>query len=135
MLYLILYYTIQAMLPNINFIYLGALVLILMDLEYAGRFWTGFEAYLAMMTPTPDGLVGTSGAKRRYIIECMHGTNQHYGKALELQWLQCTAQTAHKELSADAIVVTNKSDKETQLPKILAFNAQVMEAMVSQAKT
>jgi len=125
----------QAMLPNINFIYLGARVLILMDLDYAGRFWTGFEAFLAMMMPTPDGLIGATTTKRRYIIECMHGTNENYGKALEAQWLHCTAQTALQELSADCIVVTNQSDKTTQLAKILPFNAQIMEAMASQERT
>ena len=41
----------KRMLPNINLIFLAAQVLIIMDSQYFGRFWT-LEAWLAMQQVT-----------------------------------------------------------------------------------
>ena len=49
------------MLPNINLLYLGATVLVLMDLSYLSRFWTQFEAWCSMQKCTTEGLL----ARRR----------------------------------------------------------------------
>ena len=46
----------QLMLPNINILFLGTLVLILMDLFYLERFWTQFEAWLSFLLATASGL-------------------------------------------------------------------------------
>ena len=43
------------MLPNINLLYLGATVLVLMDLSYLSRFWTQFEAWCSMQKCTTEG--------------------------------------------------------------------------------
>ena len=55
----------QRMLKQINFLYLGARVLILLDLSYLSRFWTQFEAWLSMQQPTSVGLRRAIGAERR----------------------------------------------------------------------
>ena len=49
------------MLPNINMLYLGAKVLILMDREYLNRFWTQFEAWLAFQVGSCWGSVAGAG--------------------------------------------------------------------------
>jgi hypothetical protein len=46
------------MLQNVNYLYLGCSVLILLDLSYLSRFWTQFEAWLSFQVPSPDGLLG-----------------------------------------------------------------------------
>ena len=42
------------MLSNVNMLYLGTTVLILLDLSYVSRFWTQFEAWLGMQMLTPS---------------------------------------------------------------------------------
>ena len=44
------------MLRNVNFLYLGCKVLILLDKRFIGRFWTQFEAYIAMRQASEQGL-------------------------------------------------------------------------------
>ena len=44
------------MLKNVNMLYLGMSVLILLDLSYVSRFWTQFEAWLSMQRIGRDGL-------------------------------------------------------------------------------
>ena len=43
------------MLKNMNLLYLGCSVLILMDRSYLSRFWTQFEAWLSMQQPSASG--------------------------------------------------------------------------------
>merc|ERR1712110_1198099 len=47
----------KAMLKNVNLLYMGCTVLILLDRSYLGRFWTQFEAWLSMQSATLAGLV------------------------------------------------------------------------------
>jgi len=61
-------------LSNINMLYLGAMVLILMDFDYLKRFWTQFEAWVSFQEPTADGLVPAPEHRLRCHVECMHGT-------------------------------------------------------------
>ena len=46
----------QAMLMSVNRLYLGGKVLILLDKEYMGRFWTSAEAWLSTRSCTASGL-------------------------------------------------------------------------------
>ena len=60
------------MLPNVNLLYLGATVLILLDESYMRRFWTLFEGWLAFSMPTAErGIVAAPAAQRRLAITCM----------------------------------------------------------------
>ena len=56
----------QRMLPNINLLYLGCRVLVLMDRTYMSRFWTSFEVRVrSQARRVPCGaLAGTRGAHR-----------------------------------------------------------------------
>ena len=81
---------------------------------------------------SPDGLVSATKNKLRCTIVCLHGTDIVFEEALRKQWSDCTAEKAHEKLSAEAITVTNKSDKAVQLPKIFAFNDTVRRHMLSQ---
>ena len=44
------------MLRNVNLLYLGTQVLVLLDLSYQSRFWTQFEAWLSMQDCKESGL-------------------------------------------------------------------------------
>ena len=60
----------KVMLGNVNMLFLGMTVLILLDLSYVSRFWTQFEAWLSMQFAMPDGLkpaVGTANARHHIV--------------------------------------------------------------------
>lgn len=109
-------------LSNINILFLGASVLILLDYEYLSRFWTQFEAWLSMQIATETGLVSAPERKRRCSIVCIHGAAEAYKRALVEQWSNCNAMKAHEMLSAPSVKVTNMSDKLVQLPKIVLLD-------------
>ena len=113
------------MLPHINLLFLGMPVLILLDLSYLSRFWTQFEAWLAMQMASVDGLIGADDSHFRCTIKPLYNTAKLYIEALKSTWRNATAELAHKELSSPAVHVTNQSDKSVQLPKVFAFNDAV----------
>ena len=125
------------MLPMINLIYLGTSVLILLDQSYVSRFWTQFEAWLSMQTFALDdesdagGLRSANEAERRCTIELVHGANEELGQSLLSTWANKTPEEAHEHLSKPDVLVTNESDKEKQLPKILALNQTVRACLKS----
>ena len=60
----------KRMLKEVNRLYLGTTVLILLDLSYVSRFWTQFESWLSMQYATPSGLksaVGTRNARHHTV--------------------------------------------------------------------
>ncbi len=113
-------------------LYLGTTVLILFDLSYFSRFWTNYEAWLSMQFATPDGLKSAVGTKyARHLIVCIQsaaGQAEPYTKALTDQWATKTPQQAFDLLSKPDVTVTNQSDKQGQLPKIMALDATVRGA-------
>jgi hypothetical protein len=113
-------------------LYLGTTVLILFDLSYLSRFWTQFEAWLSMQFATPDGLKSAVGTKHaRYHIVCIQNAAAQadaFAKVLTDQWATKTPQEAFDFLSKPDVTVTNQSDKEGQLPKIMALDARVQGA-------
>ena len=112
----------KTMLPNINLIFLGTQVLIIMDSSYFSRFWTLFEAWLSMQQVTSDGLLPASTTER-YHIECIHTADAEFdGPKLKKTWRNKTPKDAYDILSSNDIQVTNLSDKEEQLPKLLKLN-------------
>ena len=124
----------EMMLPNINLLYLGATVLVLMDLSYLSRFWTQFEAWCSMQKCTTDGLVSAPEAERRAVIKCIHNAPPRERETLAEMWGHVTAQKAYETLSSPDVTVTNAKDKEMQLPKILKLDENVKEAMIDGAK-
>ena len=54
----------KRMLKEVNRLYLGTTVLILLDMSYVSRFWTQFESWLSMQFATPSG-PGTRASRSR----------------------------------------------------------------------
>ncbi len=113
-------------------LYLGTSVLILYDLPYASRFWTQFEAWLSMQFATPNGLKSAVGTQNvRYHIVCIRSAAaqaEAHTKMLVDTWATKTPREAFDFLSKPDVMVTNQSDKEVVLPKILALDATVRGA-------
>ena len=63
------------MLANVNLLYVGLNVLILLDLSTLSRFWTQFEAWLSMQMATVRGLEPAPEAARRCEIIPIHNAN------------------------------------------------------------
>jgi hypothetical protein len=119
------------MLPNIDLLFIGASVLIMLDRAYSSRFWTCFEAWLSLNTATADGLRGAHDSGLRSTIVCLHHTSPYLRDGLLDEWRGCSAQQAHDKLSSPDVDVTNKSDKTMQLPKISQLDARVRRLMQS----
>ena len=115
----------KRMLANINFLYLGASVLILIDRTYMGRFWCAFEAWLSMQSASAAGLHSSPLSERRCVIECVHGAPETLRHAVAEEWAAATAEVAHAKLSAADVVVTHASDKLGQLAQIGRLDAAV----------
>ena len=88
----------DAMLPHVNLLYLGLSVLLLVDLSYLSRFWTQFEAWLSMMSASPEGLVPTPASERRCSIVCLHNAKESSSemtKMVQQMWGNRSSQQAH----------------------------------------
>eukprot|EP00322_Chrysochromulina_rotalis_P028568 CAMPEP_0115832758 /NCGR_PEP_ID=MMETSP0287-20121206/2823_1 /TAXON_ID=412157 /ORGANISM="Chrysochromulina rotalis, Strain UIO044" /LENGTH=321 /DNA_ID=CAMNT_0003286153 /DNA_START=140 /DNA_END=1105 /DNA_ORIENTATION=+ len=117
------------MLKHANLLYLGTRVLILLDLSYISRFWTQFEAWLSMQTPSGSGLVPATPETRRYHIVPIHGANRTMADGLVAMWATRTPTDAYTLLSEPDVTVTNQSDKDLQLEKLLSLNEEVQSAL------
>lgn len=121
----------KLMLKNANLLYLSASVLILTDRSYLSRFWTNFEAWLAMQDVSMHGLVAARPANSRFTIRCVHGSPEALADSLVEEWAHCTALKAHQKLSSADVQVTNQSDKDIQLPKILELDQRVADVAIA----
>lgn len=61
----------------------------------------------------------------RAAIVCLHGAPPKLRGTLRQEWAGCTPAQAYDKLASSDVSVTNMSDKEVQLPKILALETQV----------
>jgi len=114
------------MLGAISDLYLTAPVLILLDNNYVGRFWTMTEAWCSMMSATKDGIHPTVDAECRYTIECIGNASAKFDvpKLKEELGAKTPAQM-HTFLSSIDIIVTNAKDKEITLPIIANMDRHV----------
>ena len=117
------------MLRNVNMLYLGCSVLILLDRSYQGRFWTQFEAWLSLQKATPDGLQPAAEGERRCEMRCVHEAPESLATSIVHDWSSATAAKAYETLGRPDIAVTNQSDKDGQLPKILKLDERVRDAL------
>jgi len=118
----------KVMLSNINWLYIGCSVLVLLDLSYLSRFWTQFEAWLALQVTSAEGLKGgrnTGSSIGRTVIVPIYNANSTIRAHLISMWESKSPDEAHAILSEADVTVTNLSDKEMQLPKILALDEEV----------
>jgi len=121
----------RLMLKNVNLLFLGMSVLILTDRSFLSRFWTNFEAWLAMQDVSMLGLVSARHALGRCTIRCVHGAPEALIESLLQEWSDCTAQKALDKLSSADVRVTNQADKDVQLSKILELDRRVADVAYS----
>ena len=117
------------MLSNVNVIFLGMQVLILLDMSYVSRFWTQTEAWMSMQDASTSGIATASEEKRRYTIVPLHNASAKVSETLIDMWIGKGAQEAHDILAQPDVLVTNQSDKERQLPKILKLNETIKQTL------
>jgi len=123
----------RRMLGQVNLLYLGCRVLILLDRSYFSRFWTLFEAWLAMRKVTDQGLVEAHDSGKHYHVEVLYDTDTagELRALLEKQWLDASWETARDKLAAPDIAVTNASDKSEQLEHLGKLDAYVRKHVAS----
>jgi len=119
----------KTMLQHVNLLYIGMTVFILLELQYIGRFWTQFEAWLSLQQPGAAGLVPASPEGRRCQMHCIHGAGPELEHLLIEMWAEGTPQEAYQRLAGADVLVTNQSDKDMQLPKILHLHEHVQQIL------
>ena len=123
----------RVMLPNINLVYLFCSVLVILDLAYLSRFWTQFEAFLSLRKVTEAGLGPAPAEERRCKVTCIHNAPEAFGEALFIMWGDTTAEQAHAVLSKPDVTVTNQSDKDAQLPKLMKLDDLARRAIAGRS--
>ena len=109
------------MLGEVNMLYLGCQVLLLLDLSYLSRFWTIYEAWLSHLEPTAQGLQLAQGdaAARCHIVPIL-GASEGFKLALvdQIAAKMATPESAAAYLMNDDVLATNASDEVKQLAKV-----------------
>ena len=118
----------EIMLLAVNLLYLGGTVLILLDEDYMHRFWTSAEAWLATRACRPSGLMPAGDPKERCHIVVLPGSGQDLADALMAMWADKKINEACDLLRTDVHVVTNQSDKEKLIPKLMKLHKTVQGA-------
>ena len=124
----------KKMLRQVNLLFLGCSVLLLVDISFCSRFWTMFEAWLAMQAASADGLSPErERSRRRYTIKCLHtaALTDRLSRVHEQQIAgilgDATPEEVFTMLSAPDVQVTNQKDKDEQLPKLLRLSEDVRQ--------
>ena len=124
-----------SMLRQVNLLYLGLTVIILLDGSYMSRFWTQLEAWCSMQKLTSNGVVSSTRLEsRRFLIACIYNAAEAanaYTDLLVDTWKGKTPEDAHDILASPDVSVTNQSDKDVHLPKVAALDKMVGEAFVA----
>ena len=115
----------KRMISQVNLLYLGTSVLILLDLSYVSRFWTQFEAWLSMQQATTGKLCRASGSMRRETIVTIYNGTQTAVRLLEEQWADVSPEQAMVVLATPDVTVTNQKDKTTQINRLKIFAENV----------
>jgi len=124
------------MLGEVNLLYLGCQVLVLLDLSYLSRFWTMYEGWLSRLQPTAQGLQLAQGAAaaRCHIVPIL-GASEFFKAALvdQIASEMATPTSAAAYLSNDDVSVTNASDKEKQLARVGGLDERVRNVLARDA--
>ena len=101
------------------------------------RVWqTQFEAWLGMQEADAGGLHGAPESRRRLTVRCIHNANQQLMQAMLVDmWATRSPEEAREVLARPDVSVTNQSDKDTQLAKLLRFNERTIAAFPAVAET
>jgi len=121
-------------LMNVNLLYLGARVLILLDGAYLSRFWCLFESWLALQHPSASGLSTAALSDRCTVVplpSAAGATTEVLKTKGELagMWEGKSAEDVHELLSRPDVHVTNAADRRSQLPKLLKLEEAVCEQL------
>ena len=119
------------MLPNVGLLYLGCSVLMLLDASYSGRFWFGYELWLSLQTASTAGLAATSEAQRRCTLVPLEGTPPLLATEMLAAWRKLSSDQAYYRLSQPELLVSNASDREVVLAKLLQLLEIVPNAMAA----
>jgi vacuolar protein 8 len=117
----------------VNLLFLGSRVLILCDRTYKTRFWTLLEAWISMQTVTDDGLVPATPERRRCDIVPIHDASSVTVSELEALVVGKSLDAIYEMLKSPGIRVTNQTDKDTQLAKLLGLDSQVGQVVRKRA--
>ena len=118
----------KLMLEAMTFLYASAQVLILLDTQYIGRFWTLTEAWCSMQTAEPRGLRPAADAEKRFAVACIHSADSHLQESLEENREKSNLKMAEMLAQPD-IHVTNAHDKEAILPIMRGMNDTIAQIM------
>jgi len=83
--------------------------------------------WLSFQTAYSSGLASAQEQDLRASIVCVHGAPDKLIATLRQEWAAVDARTAHVKLASSDVIVTNESDKQTQLPKILLLDDAVRD--------
>lgn len=124
------------MLPNINLLYLFGSVLVLLDLSYMSRFWTSFEAFLAMRMITKAGLATAGEGQERLTVVCLHNATEASREFLFAMWAHKNAEEAYEatRLGHRSRVVQRAARRASHpplLPPLLAYTTQLRDPRAS----
>ena len=115
------------MLKNVNTLYLGCHVLILVDGSSMSRFWPILETWLAMQELTPSGLKPSSSSDRYTIQFILTAVTQGLKEGnIEGMLKYKSPEEMFQMLDKPDIAVTNQKDKLVQLAKVKKINASVV---------
>lgn len=92
---------------------------------------TCYEAWLAMQTPSNDGLISSDVSARRWTTVPIYNASDHEAVGLERLWQGRTPKEAHRVLSRPDVTVTNASDKHIQLGKLEGLDERVRKTMLA----
>merc|ERR1711998_489521 len=119
----------KLILPIVNILYSTLTVIIMVDQQYIGRFWTQLECFLALRLISEDGLVAAAPEDRgsRCLFIEMGASEGTGGLAALLKgtWGPGSVQEAHDRLARPDVQVTNQKDKTQQLEKLLQLDERI----------
>ena len=117
----------DTMLMSTNLLYLGGTVLVLLDEEYAQRFWTSAEYWLSTQVCTPSGLQPADSPDRCKVV-LLPGTPKELQGAQATIWASRTIEEACALLGMKEVSVTSEKDKEKLIPKLRTLHEDIRGA-------
>ena len=115
------------MLKNVNTLYLGCHVLILVDSSSMSRFWPIIESWFGMQTLTPNGLVPSQTSERYTVVAILTAKDAGMNQAnLEQMVKYKKPEEIFTMCKNPDIGLTNKKDKGPMLEKIQNINKSVV---------
>ena len=100
-------------------------------MDTGARAQTQFEAFLSMRQVTPDGLSSTDTHTQRCTVVCIHNAPEDFSTTIVRMWGHKSVLEAVEILKRPDVRVTNLSDKEVQLEKLLMLDTFAREHMLS----